>query len=88
VRGTVNELTVGPATVLSSRANDSYITSKVKARFVDNGRFNPVHVKVTTENGVVYLVVIVNKQEADRATEIARTTAGVKRVVRVFEYQG
>jgi osmotically-inducible protein OsmY len=88
VRGTVNELTVGPATVLSSRANDSYITSKVKARFVDNGRFNPVHVKVTTENGVVYLLGIVNKQEADRATEIARTTAGVKRVVRVFEYQG
>jgi osmotically-inducible protein OsmY len=88
VRGTVNELTVGPPTVLSSRANDSYITSKVKARFVDNGRFNPVHVKVTTENGVVYLLGIVNKQEADRATEIARTTAGVKRVVRVFEYQG
>jgi osmotically-inducible protein OsmY len=88
VRGTVNELTVGLATVLSSRANDSYITSKVKARFVDNGRFNPVHVKVTTENGVVYLLGIVNKQEADRATEIARTTAGVKRVVRVFEYQG
>jgi len=88
VRGTVNELTVAPATTLSSRANDSYITSKVKARFVDNGVFNPIHVKVVTEDGVVYLLGIVKKPEADRATEIARTTSGVRRVVRVFEYQG
>jgi len=88
VRGTVNELTVAPATTLSSRANDSYITSKVKARFVDNGVFNPIHVKVVTEDGIVYLLGIVKKPEADRATEIARTTSGVRRVVRVFEYQG
>ena len=88
VRGTVNELTVAPATTLSSRANDSYITSKVKARFVDNGVFNPIHVKVVTEDGTVYLLGIVKKPEADRATEIARTTSGVRRVVRVFEYQG
>jgi osmotically-inducible protein OsmY len=88
VRGTVNELTVAPPTTLSSRANDSYITSKVKARFVDNGVFNPIHVKVVTEDGIVYLLGIVKKAEADRATEIARTTSGVRRVVRVFEYQG
>lgn len=87
VRGIVNELTVGPATTLSARANDSYITSKVKARFVDNGKFNPIHVKVTTENGIVYLMGIVKKPEADTATEIARTTSGVRRVVRVFDYQ-
>jgi osmotically-inducible protein OsmY len=88
VRGTFNEITVAPATTLSSRANDSYITSKVKARFVDNGTFNPIHVKVVTEDGIVYLMGIVKKPEADRATEIARTTSGVRRVVRVFQYQG
>jgi osmotically-inducible protein OsmY len=87
VRGVYNELTVGPATPLSSRTNDSYITSKVKARFVDNGKFNPVHVKVVTEDSVVYLMGIVKRPEADTATQIARTTSGVKRVVRVFEYQ-
>jgi osmotically-inducible protein OsmY len=88
VRGMFNELAVGPITPLSSRTNDSYITSKVKARFLDGRKFNPVHVKVTTENGVVYLLGIVKQQEADSATEIARTTSGVRRVVRVFEYQG
>jgi osmotically-inducible protein OsmY len=87
VRGTFDEISVAPATALSSRTNDSYITSKVKARFVDARKFNPVHVKVVTENSVVYLMGIVKKSEADAATEIARTTSGVRRVVRVFEYQ-
>ena len=86
VRGVTNELVVGIPSTLSSRANDTYITSKVKARFVDAQRFNPLHVKVVTENGVVYLLGIVTRQEAKDATEIARTTEGVRRVVTVFEY--
>ena len=73
-------------TSLSARSNDSYITSKVKARFVDARKFNALHVKVVTESNVVYLMGLVKKQEANDATEIARTTAGVQRVVRVFEY--
>lgn len=87
VRGAYNELTVGPPKPLSSRANDSYLTSLVKTRFIDAQRFNPVHTKVTTEDGTVYLMGIVKRAEADAATEVARTTRGVKRVVRVFEYQ-
>ena len=85
VRGTYNELAVGPPSALSTRANDSYITSKVKARFLDGRRFNPIHVKVVTEAGTVYLMGLVKKHEADDATELARTTTGVNRVVRLFE---
>jgi osmotically-inducible protein OsmY len=44
-------------------------------------------VKVVTEAGTVYLMGIVTRKEADDATEIARTTSGVQKVVRVFEYQ-
>ena len=87
VRGTYNELTIGQPTPLSARANDSYITSKVKTRFLDGRRFNPVHVKVVTEAGTVYLMGLVKRQEADDATELARTTTGVQRVVRLFEIQ-
>ena len=68
------------------RANDSYLTSKVKARFVDNGGFSVNHVKVVTEGGVVYLLGLVTRKEADAAVEIARTTGGVQKVVRAFEY--
>lgn len=87
VRGTYNELQIGPVSPFSSRANDSYVTSKVKTRFIDAHRFNAIRVKVVTEAGTVYLMGIVRKQEADDATEIARTTSGVMRVVRLFEMQ-
>ena len=86
VRSVYNELSVGPVTALSTRTNDTVTTSKVKARFVDGQKFNPVHVKVVTENGVVYLMGLVKKQEAADATTIARTTSGVVKVVRLFEY--
>jgi len=88
VRGVTNELTVGPPTTLGDRAHDSYVTSKVKARFVDAQRFNALHVKVVTENQVVYLLGLVNPQEAKDAAAIARTTEGVKKVVTVFENRG
>jgi osmotically-inducible protein OsmY len=86
VRSVYDELAVGPVTPLSVRTNDSVTTSKVKARFLDGQRFNPLHVKVVTENGVVYLLGLVKKQEAADATEITRTTSGVSKVVRLFEY--
>ena len=71
---------------LSARANDSFITSKVKARFVDQRLFNPVHVKVVTEASAVYLLGLVKRKEADDAVEITRTTSGVQKVVKLFEY--
>ncbi len=86
VRSVFNELQISGNTSLQARTNDSVLTSKVKARFVDAGKFSPVHVKVVTENGVVYLLGMVKRQEAAEATEVARTTGGVRKVVRVFEY--
>jgi len=70
----------------SARANDSAITGKVKARFLDAGKFSPVHVKVVTEAGVVYLMGIVTETEANDAVQVAQTTGGVRKVVKVFEY--
>ncbi|MBU0751397.1 MAG: BON domain-containing protein [Gammaproteobacteria bacterium] len=85
VRAISNELEVAGVSSLTARSNDSFITSKVKARFVDANKFSANHVKVVTENGVVYLLGVVAQREADAAVEVARTTGGVKKVVRVFE---
>ena len=85
-RSVQNDLLVGAATGLGARSNDTLITSKVKARFVEFSQFQINHVKVVTERGVVYLLGIVRAEEANAATDIARTTSGVQRVVRVFEY--
>jgi osmotically-inducible protein OsmY len=86
VRGVHNELAVAGETSYTVRSNDGVITSKVKTRFLDSQKFNPLHVKVVTENSIVYLMGMVKKQEANDATEIARTTSGVQKVVRVFEF--
>lgn len=86
VRSVTNELAVAPPTSYTSRSNDAYITSKIKARFLDANRFHPNHVKVVTEDRVAYLLGLVTKKEADAASEIARTTGDVRKVVRVFEY--
>ncbi|MGH8633863.1 MAG: BON domain-containing protein [Burkholderiales bacterium] len=86
VRGVFNELAVAGVSSFPVRSSDTHITSKVKLRLVDSQKFNPLHVKVVTENSIVYLMGLVTKQEANDATEIARTTSGVQKVVRVFEF--
>jgi osmotically-inducible protein OsmY len=86
VRRVQDEMVVAPPSPLSERTNDTFITSKVKARFVEANRFSATHVKVVTERGVVYLMGLVNRAEADEAGRIAASTSGVVRVVKVFEY--
>jgi osmotically-inducible protein OsmY len=87
VRGVVNEIQIAGVSSYSARGNDSYLTSKVKARIVDSGGIVSANqVKVVTEASVVYLLGLLTHKEADAAVEIARTTGGVQKVVRVFEY--
>jgi osmotically-inducible protein OsmY len=86
VKGVENQLVIGPLADLSGRTNDSYITSKVKARFVESDKLSTHNVKVVTERSTVYLMGIVTRDEGKAAGEIAATTSGVARVVKLFEY--
>ena len=86
VRNVTNELTINGNSSFASRSSDTIVTTNVKARLINNGRVSPNHVKVVTENSVVYLLGVVTREESDAAAEIARTTSGVARVVKVFEY--
>ena len=85
VQSVYNELVARPLSSFSDRSNDAYITSKVKGRSIDIGGFNPVHAKVVTEAGTVFLLGMVTQAEADAAINVARTTAGVRKVVNLFE---
>jgi osmotically-inducible protein OsmY len=85
VKGVYNETTVGPASSLTARSNDSYITSKVKARLVDEKYLSANHIKVVTEAGTAYLMGIVSERESKLAVTIARTTDGVRKVVNLME---
>ena len=85
VRSITNELAVlGPST-LTQRSSDALVTGRVKANLIDAKDLNSSAFKVVTERGVVYLLGRVTAREADRATDIARRTSGVQKVVRLFE---
>lgn len=86
VRMVHNEVTLAAPSSLMARSSDTLLTGKVKARFIGTKGFDSSRVKIVSEGGVVYLMGLVSRDEAEVATEIARTTDGVQRVVRLFEY--
>ncbi len=69
-----------------TRVSDTWITTKVKTKLIAMNDVDPSQIKVVTENGVVYLMGIVPPEQADIAVDLARTTAGVQSVVKVFSY--
>ncbi len=85
VRSIVNDLAAMPNSSLSTRSNDSILTGKVKAAFVDASDISANSFKVVTERSVVFLMGRVTEAEAKRAVEITRSVGGVQKVVRVFE---
>jgi osmotically-inducible protein OsmY len=86
VQSIVNELAVAGLASYTSRANDSLITSKVAASFVDAKDLFANSLKVVTERGTVYLMGRVTQREGDRAADIASGVSGVQKVVKVYEY--
>ncbi len=88
VQRVVDEIRVGPRLDLTRQAQDTYITGRVKTDLigVKLPGFDPTRVKVVTNDGVVFLMGLVNPTEADAAAEKASYVPGVKRVVKLFEY--
>ncbi len=86
VRSVSNELAVGENSGIAARSADAAITTKVKARFLEDRLIQSSAFIVTTERGNVYLQGRVTQAEAGRATELARSVGGVRQVVKVFEY--
>ena len=85
VRLVANELAVLGASSMTQRSSDALITGKVKAAMIDSQDLFTNAFKVVTERGTVYLMGRVSQREADRATDIARSTGGVLKVVRLLE---
>ncbi|WP_424947377.1 BON domain-containing protein [Candidatus Spongiihabitans sp.] len=85
-RKVVNELDLSGKTNLASRANDSYITGKVKAKLIRAEHIPSSNIKVITERGGVYLLGLVTRDEAEAAVEVTKSVRGVTRIIKVFEY--
>ena len=85
VRRIYNELEVSAPSSAMTRTSDTWITAKVKSWLLGSSEIEGGRVKVVTENGVVYLMGLATRAEADRIAESTSDTAGVQRVVRLFE---
>lgn len=86
VRRVHNEIAVSGPISIPARTNDSWLKTKIKSRMLATKGTNPLEIKVVVENGVVYLMGLVSKAEADDAVDIAHKTYGVQKIVKVFEY--
>ncbi len=88
VRRVHNELVIAAPSSMMTRSSDSLITSKVKSALfkVKAEGFDPTRVKVVTENGTVFLMGLLHRQEASEVTEQARKISGVQRIVTLYRY--
>lgn len=82
-----DEITIAAPSSLISRSADAVVSAKIKTKLIAEKDLSTLHIKVVTENGVTFLMGIVTREEGDIATEIARRTGGVQKVVKLFEYR-
>jgi osmotically-inducible protein OsmY len=81
-----NELQVIPPSGFLARQNDTWLTSKIKTQMLTDASIPGSRIKVVTENGIVYLLGLLTKQEATQATNLVQGVSGVQKIVKLFEY--
>ena len=86
IRKIHNEIQIGGAISLVARGNDNWNQTTVKAQLLADEDADASRIKVVVEDGVVYLIGVVPRVEADAAVAAARNVFGVQRVVKVFDY--
>lgn len=86
VRRVHNEINVAGPISIPARTNDSWLKTKIKSRMLATEQTNPLKIKVVVENGVVFLMGLVSREEAEAAVAVAHKTYGVQKIVKVFEY--
>lgn len=87
VKSVVNDLMISPESSLTQRAQDTLITTKIRALLIQAKDIHSSAVNIVTERGVVYLMGRLTPREANRVAELIRTSniAGLQKVVKVFE---
>lgn len=81
-----NEIRQGTPVSLGTASSDTWITTKVRSQILTSDTVKSSNVKVTTENGEVFLLGLVTQQEGQSAAQIASQVSGVKHVTTAFTY--
>ncbi len=87
-RHVINEIRISSSPLNKNNTlKDTWITSQIKAKLALSKDVSVSHIKVVTEDNIVYLMGIVGQEEASQATDIASNISGVDKVIKLFEYQ-
>ncbi|MGQ8775876.1 division/outer membrane stress-associated lipid-binding lipoprotein [Serratia sp. NA_112.1] len=81
-----NEIRQGTPVSLSTASSDTWITTKLRSQLLTSDTVKSSNVKVTTENGEVFLLGLVTQQEGQSAAQIASQLSGVKHVTTAFTF--
>jgi osmotically-inducible protein OsmY len=81
-----NELQVMPPSSLLARNNDTWLTTKIKTQMLADSTIPGSRIKIVTENGIVYMLGLVTRQEASLSTNLVQGVDGVQKIVKLFEY--
>ncbi|WP_133405554.1 division/outer membrane stress-associated lipid-binding lipoprotein [Parashewanella tropica] len=81
-----DQIRISSPTGFTTRTSDTWITTKVKGRMLNQKGLDITRIKVITENGEVFLMGVINSKQADLAVNVARHTTGVRKVIKVFDY--
>jgi len=82
-----NQVRIGNNTSITTRTHDVWLTSRVKTALFSSEKLDGHNIKVVTENGEVFLMGLISRQQANEAVDIARNIGGVNRVIKAFEYR-
>ncbi len=81
-----NQISIKAPSSPLTQASDSWITAKIKTQMLATKGLQSGTIKVVTENGIVYLMGTVNRDQAETAVDIARQVHGVQRVMKILQY--
>ena len=76
---------MGPISLVS-RSNDRWLTTKVRARLLSSKDTSGSAVRVTCENGTVFLMGRVTREKSELITKLVSEVFGVEKIVKVFNY--
>lgn len=81
-----NELRVGEAPGINVRSSDQWLSIRVKGKLVAERGLPSRRVVVTTNEGAVYLMGVLSREQGRLAERLAANIEGVQRVISIFDY--
>ncbi|MFK5893696.1 MAG: BON domain-containing protein [Pseudomonadota bacterium] len=86
VKRIFNEISISAPSSIAIRSSDTYLTSKIKISLLANKKTEAYHVKVITENSIVYLMGLITQEQSVEVVKVIQEISGVQRIIKLFDY--